>query len=737
MGGSIRITVATLRSSPHFVIATAFILVFFGWQFGIQSKALNRLDGIAYDTKLAVLPPLPASQTNIQIVDIDEQTLLEIQRMPWSRNRYAELTTALSDMGAILLVYDILFSEPQPNPAEPVLASLGEVDNELLAAFDYDAIFAQSMQNKEVVLGTLLHHQSTLKKGIASKGAIVEGPSGTVPSLNAKTNDQVTHYAGYAGVIEPLATQALGLGFMNSVEDDDGFVRRAALIAKVEDQYFPSLALEAFRTYSLVDELTPIWEQQDNQRFLAGILIGASLIPTDNHGRILIPFKGSAKTYPYTSAADILQGKVDPARFAEAVVFIGTSASGLADLRVTPVAVNMPGVEIHATLFEAMLTPEHLIYLPDWWQGAVALKLLLIAVFMVAIMPRLGPFTSTCFALATLSAIVLFNLYLWRVHYIDLPIFTALLLSVVLAVYFITVGFFAEARKRKHVKAIFDQYVPPAHIDRLLDPSNAVSLDGEKKQLSVMFSDIRSFTTISESMSAQDLKRWLNQFFSPITKVIFDNDGTIDKYVGDMVMAFWGAPLHDPQHANNSIHSAFKMLDVLDQLNREFAKLRLPIANIGIGINTGEMNVGDMGSDYRRSYTVIGDAVNLGSRLEGLTKFYGLTILVSEFTQAEASDFTFLLIDKVKVKGKLKPVTIYSPLPHLVPADVRRIDEVYSKAIDAFFARKFNHAYSLFESIIETFRYPVLVKLYIERSLHYIDNPPPDDWDGSYTHTSK
>ena len=487
----------------------------------------------------------------------------------------------------------------------------------------------------------------------------------------------------------------------------------------------------------MADKLEPVWQEQANQRFLEGVKIGNSLIQTDNQGRILVPFKGPVKTYPYTSAADIFSDKVALNKFDQAVVFVGTSASGLADLRVTPVTVNFPGVEIHATVFESLMSPGALVYKPDWWQGALALQLVLIALVVVSVLPRLGPVVMTLAAGIMMTLVVAANLALWRFQSIELPIVSPLLLAFVLSAYFIILGFFSESRRRIQVKAIFDQYVPPAHIERLLDTPEALSLDGEKKELSVMFSDIRSFTTISESMTAHELKKWLNQFFSPITQVIFQHDGTIDKYVGDMVMAFWGAPLDDSQHANKSIRAAFEMLRVLDWLNKDFADKKLPQASIGIGINTGEMNVGDMGSDYRRSYTVIGDAVNLGSRLEGLTKFYGLTLLVSEFTKRQATDYTFLLVDKVKVKGKLKPVTIYSPLPHNSSKLQRTFDQQYSEAIEAYFQQDFAVALSQFESIKDKFRYPILVTLYIERSRHWLAEPPDKSWDGSYTHTFK
>lgn len=719
----------------NYVVAAAMLLTATTLQFFTANATLNRLDGIAYDAKLTLAPPIQDSLANIQIIDIDERSLLEVERMPWRRNLFAELTHKLSELGALVIVYDVLFSEPQPNPAEPVVEYVLEAHDipldvdATIGQFDYDQLFAQSIARTDVVMGTLLHQQTDISKGILRSDAVIQSAS--------DLSDFVMTYRGYAGVIDVLAAPSAGQGFMNSVEDDDGFVRRAGLLTKVNGIYYPSLAAEAFRVYSLADKLEPMWQSQGNIRFLEGVRIGAHHVPTDNRGRVLIPFKGQAKTYPYTSAADVLSGNLNSTQFAESVVFVGTSASGLADLQVTPVMVNFPGVEIHATVFEALFAPERLIYRPDWWQGALFVQLVMITLMVLISYPILGPALMSLMTIIMMVITIGVNLWLWHHYSIDIPMIAALSLTIGLSVFFITSGFFSETRRRRQVKAIFDQYVPPAHIEELLEDSDMQSLDGEKKELSVMFSDIRSFTTISESMQAHELKQWLNQFFSPITKVIFEHDGTIDKYVGDMVMAFWGAPLEDDQHANKSVAAAFAMLDAITVLNQVYQDKQLPVANIGIGINTGEMNVGDMGSDYRRAYTVIGDAVNLGSRLEGLTKYYGLSILVSEFTQAQATHFTFLLVDKVKVKGKLKPVTIYTPVGTTEKHDRRYADKRYSDAINLYFARDFAKALSIFESLKSKFTHSELLMLYIERCQFWLKNPPAEDWDGSFTHTSK
>ena len=700
----------------------------------------ERIDGLIYDLKVKRLPPWPASVTNIQIVDIDEFSLANIGRMPWSREIFAELTQKLTALGAIVISYDVLFAEPQINPAVAVLASLEQELAQhqremLLQQFDYDQQFVTALANTEAVLSVLLHQDKDSKTLQALRVGVLSADGVAQTQIEAITG--VPQYSGYAGLLPSVAEVVAGQGYMNSFEDADGFVRRVALIAELDGQLYPSLALETFRVYSLIEQVIPTWQNLSKQAYLQGLRIGNTWVATDNQAKIFVPFRGQARTYPYTSAAAILNDEIQDQRFDQAVVFVGTSATGLADLRATPVALGFPGVEIHATVFDALIAPQFIPHQPEWWAEVMLLQLLVIGILCLCLLGERSPLVTSVFALLLLVVVIGVNLLLWYQFFIYLPLFSVLLLTLLLAVFYISSGFFLENKKRRQVKAVFDQYVPPAHIDRILQNPESVTLAGEKKELSVLFSDIRGFTSISETMTAGELKLWLNQFFSPITRCILEGDGTIDKYVGDMVMAFWGAPLDEPQHANKAVAAAFSMLQELETLNLTFVAQNKPLAHIGIGINTGEMNVGDMGSDFRRSYTVIGDAVNLGSRLEGLTKFYGVDILVGEFTRAQAQDFSYLLIDKVKVKGKDAPVTIYSPLAvHLSQTQQKACND-FNHILECYFSRQFTQAQAELSTLSPDFSNRHLIALYEQRIQHFLQEPPPDDWDGSFTHTSK
>ncbi len=735
---------ASKRLVEQHLIALVITSVFMLWQFvplPLLTATLNRLDGIIYDFRLKHLPPWPDSVANIQIVDIDELSLQAYGRMPWPRAQFANLTEKLTELGAITIAFDILFTEPEMNPAQQVLAAMS--DNSVKAQIsaiaeqlDGDRQLATRFSQNEVILATLFHHQAQITKGILT-------PSSVTDQLVSQEH-QLHRFAGYSANTEMLANQAGGQGFVNIVPDADGFIRRAPLVVVNQGKIYPSLALDAFRAYSLVDDMTLEW-QPPQLAFLSAIRIGQSRIPTDNQGQLLIPFRARPFYYPYTSAADILAGKIRDQRFDNAMVFVGTSATGLADLRTTPVALNFPGVEIHATVFDALMSPQTLPYRPDWWQGAVFLQLLVIAVILTLVVPRLAALGGELFASAILLLVLASNFLLWRWQAIDIPLISSLLLILALSGYFISHGYLSENRRRKQVKAVFDRYVSPAHIDEMLEQPQLLNLTGQKKFLTVLFSDIRNFTQLSESLPPEQLSLWLNRVFSPLTEDIFSHQGTIDKYVGDMVMAFWGAPLADDQQASHALLTAFAMQASCTRLNREFQAQGLPEVHIGIGLNSGLMNVGDMGSEYRLSYTVLGDSVNLGSRLESLTKYYGVEILISEATRDAVlaeSDSTwsvqdFLLVDKVNVKGKSLSVTIYLPLAPEVDNSIRQQCQLFEQILVQYFQSQFAEAKAGLAQLENAFPYPRLIELYQQRCDQLINEPPAKGWDGVFSHQQK
>ncbi len=720
-----------------------FFVVCFSFLQWLQPSWFKRLEGIAYDFKLVhFIHPAPVSPANIQIIDIDEQSLKEIGRWPWPRSQLARLVDTLTAQGAIVISFDMLFSEPQQNPVEQVNKALQKRKRnydfgDLIKELDNDVIFAKAISQNDVILGTLLQQNRGIVLGKMQAPAINQIATLVKNKDIINNNHQLHQFKGFNASIEKLNKAALGQGYINAVFDEDGFIRRTALISAYKDTIYPSLALETFRAYSFAPNITPIWHVENNSVLLSGLAIGTSIIRTDNRAQMLIPFRGGIKRYSYTSATAVMNEKVVDKRFEGAVVFIGSSAVGMADLRTTPVSLLYPGVEVHATVFDALVQPENQVVQPEWWLGANILLILILGLWLSYILIEKSPVAMLMIAASVLGAVWAANVYIWHVYQIHLPIIALLLVLFVISITAIMKGFYQENLQRKHVKDIFGQYVPPAHIDELLNDTNASSMDGERKEMTVLFADIRNFTHLSEGLNANELKQLLNDYLSPITEVIFKHGGTIDKYVGDMVMAFWGAPLNDAMHAEHAVNAAFDMLTKTAQLSNEFKQRGLPAIAIGIGINTGMMNVGDMGSSFRRAYTVLGDAVNLGSRLESLTKYYGVDMLISETTLMQCSSYHFHFVDKVKVVGKDKTTNLYMPIKKPINESQLQQADYFEQCFLCYTNKDFTKSMAIIDKLLQLAPKCKLYLLFKKRLQVLLQKPPSTDWDGSFTHTNK
>jgi len=703
-----------------------------------EQSVLKRLDGLLYDSRLKLmLPHREVKDLPVVIVDIDENSLKQLGRWPWSRQTVAQMLEQLTAAGASVVAFDVIFSEPERNPAQQVLQS-GQQQlspettvelQQIAPQLDADHQFASSLENKDVVLG-FLFQQEQLAVGLL--------PETYVSMDSEASQSSVSQFAGYVANTAVLQQQSAGTGFINSSPDPDGFIRQAALLIRYQDKVYPSLALEAARLYALAQQLEVETAPLQQINTIVGVTVGNTRINTDLYGRVLIPYRGPARSFPYISAVDVVHGSLDKALLKDAVVFVGTSAVGHADLRSTPVGVQYPGVEVHANVFEGLIYPELIHSHPDWAEALVFLFLVVLGVLMSLLFPALGPvslaLTGGSLLLLTLGG----NLYSWQVLKLDLPLTSSLLLILGLTLLNLIYGFFGASQQKARIKSIFDQYVPPAHIDEMLNHPESVSLDGKRKEMSVLFSDIRGFTNLSEKLTASELKSLLNRYFSPITKTIFEHQGTIDKYVGDMVMAFWNAPLDVKAHAELAVKAGFSMLKITDELSKSFVLDGLPAIDIGVGINTGEMNVGDMGSEYRRAYTVLGDAVNLGSRLESLTKYYGVRFLVSQMTAKQCQNIRFRTIDKVKVKGKTEAVIIYEPVDPdlLINPDFVAALQRHEQALVLYWQQDWNQAEQLWASLYQHYS-DKLYSLYLERLTYYRTHHTGADWDGVYTHAEK
>jgi adenylate cyclase len=420
------------------------------------------------------------------------------------------------------------------------------------------------------------------------------------------------------------------------------------------------------------------------------------------------------------------------------IALVGTTSAGLLDLRATPVQRAYPGVEIHANLIAGILDGK-VMQRPAYVRGAEFVLLILFGVVFATILPMLSPLAATLTGFGMMLTYIAVNLVFWHYGRLVLPIASGILMMLLMFLLNMSYGYFIETRGKRQLTGLFGQYVPPELVDEMANDPERYSLEAESREMTVLFSDVRGFTTISEGLDPKQLAELMNQMLTPMTTVIHDNRGTIDKYMGDAIMAFWGAPVPDPEHARHAIEAAMQMMSKLSEINVAFKQRGWPEIRIGVGINTGVMNVGNMGSEFRMAYTVLGDAVNLGSRLEGLTKGYGVYVIVSESTKDAVPDYAYRELDIVRVKGKDKPVGIYEPLGPASSVDKRMQDELklYRQALKYYRAQQWDMSELQFLNLAKASHSPQLYRMYSERTAYFRAHPPGKDWDGVFTHTTK
>lgn len=604
----------------------------------------------------------------IAIVDIDEASLDELGRWPWPRDRLARLVEELYERQRVAVVgFDLLFAEPdvaELSALERMAAddpALARSLPRLRATLDRDAAFARATHDRSVVLGYYFtsdragHRSGTLPEPVMRDGA----------GLGA------IRWTGYAGNLPSLVAAADSAGFFNFFVDADGVVRSLPVLAELDGQVYESLALGMFRAYGGAPSITPDTVTVGGVARLRGLTLTQGdvrvSVPTSVRATARVPYRGQggpkAGIYDYVSAADLVGGRLPPGQLQGRLVLIGTSVPSLADLRATPLEPVYPGVEVHASLLSGLLDGR-IPWEPDW---ALAYELALLTVTALVLglsLPRLRAAPAVALTLTLAAAAIGLNLALYALRSWVLPLSPPLLLIGLVYLADTSWGYIAEGRRRRQITKLFGAYVPPELVRKMARDPARYDMQAENRVLTVMFCDVRGFTTVSETLEPQALRELINLFFSRMTAIIRAHRGTLDKYIGDAIMAFWGAPVDDPDHARNAVWAALSMAQAMDDLNREFRERGLPPIALGIGLNTGLVCVGDMGSDIRRSYTVMGDAVNLASRIEGLTRQYGVAVLAGEATREAAGDppgLSWREVDRVRVKGREASVTVFTP----------------------------------------------------------------------------
>lgn len=708
------------------------------WQrISAENSILGKLDFVFYDFKLqlsALQHKTQLDQNHSVIIDVDDASLQAYGRWPWSRAVLAQLVNQLHAYHVSTIAFDVVFSEPERDSVVNQLlqnknysAAEHHTLEALLEKWNPDAQFGHAINQGEVILGFLFNESAQPSSGRLK------------PPLKALSdNTAIIKKTGFTPNIEVLHEHARGEGFVSTHFDVDGVIRRTPLLMRFNDSAYPALSLAAVMNYLLIDEIDVKFLKVGHFEDIEYIKVTDAHIHSDAKAQILIPFDRYQNFTHYVSAKDVLSGQAKAADLEGKIAFVGTSAIGLTDLVNTPFGTSFPGVEIHAIVADALLRGTFP-YRPAWMPEAILVFQLLLVLLLAVSFARRTPIVMLALALGYAGALLYFNYYLWITYQIDTPIVSSLVLLLALFIWFLVVGFLNKFQNELRIKGMFAQYLPPEHMEKIINSPEDYSMEGESKNLTVLFSDIRGFTSISEKLSASELKIFLNTYFTPITELIFRNGGTIDKYVGDMVMAFWGAPVDDEDHQYHAILTALEMQEMTPKVNEELVKMGLPSIDVGIGINTGLMNVGDMGSQYRKAYTVLGDSVNLGSRLESLTKYYGVKILVGQESLCSNRDIVFRLCDKINVKGKSIPVKAYEPLGResQINETQRKQLEAYHQAIAHYQDKAWDLAAGILKDLAAEDPSCKLYHLYLERIEHLKHLSLPEDWDGVFVHKEK
>lgn len=671
----------------------------------------------------------------VVILDIDEKSLAEYGRWPWNRARMARITQTLFDQyGIAALGFDVVWAEPETQQWQSLLSDAGaaELTPQLLSQIDTDRAFANSLNGRMAALGYYFSNEPD-----APTKNVLPQPVLSTRELPANAS-AAPDWRGYTGNIRELMDSGTTAGHTNSLRDPDGIIRRVPLLIRHGDGYYESLSLAIMRQLFGGEPVKPVIVSSGAYNRVEALQVGPLRLPVDGEIAALVSFRGPSHSFHYISLGDVLAGRVPAEDLMGKIVLIGTSAPGLGDNRATATDEIMPGVEVHANMIAAMLD-QHIREQPDFVTGLDVAQIAGLGLLAVLVMTFASPALGLAIYVLFSGLAIWLNLSAWNQSNLVLPLAAVLLMLLAVYTFFSVWGFFVEGRAKRQLGNMFGQYVPPRLVAEMSkDPGN-YSMESRDAELTVLFSDLRGFTGISEQLTAKQLAAYINEYLSRMSAVIAARNGTLDKFIGDAIMAFWGAPVDDPQAAANATRAALEMQAEADRLSAEFVAAGLPGFKIGIGLNSGPMRVGDMGSKLRRAYTVMGDAVNLGSRLEGITKNYGVGIIIGETTRGLLPDFTCRLLDRVRVKGKERAVEIFEPIGETSSVSEARRQEVacWNAMMQAYFDQAWDDAEKLLEQARTQGAPEPCANIYAERIAYGRINPPTAEWDGVTTFTTK
>ena len=733
--------------------AVALLSILLSLLYSYIPKTLESFDNRLRDYMFILRGEVPDSG-NVVIIDLDDKSLKEIGQWPWGRDTVSKMLVNLTDAGVGLIAFDVVFAEEDRSNPVKVIKKLNIQTNQEVP--DYDYIFAATVAQTPTILG----YQFQL-----SKDNFIEKKAPDIPAIFIEKNrtqensDMVINAYGTILNIPLVQDNAYSSGFFNNVPDESGVVRSVPLIIRYDGQLYPSLALEVIRTISDAGKVYVNYDANG----VSDIQVGDFNIPTDRYGRNIVNFRGGEKSFLYISASDIIKGDFDKKELEGKIAIIGTSAAGLLDLRATPFESIYPGVEVHANVIDNILTSDY-IQKPSWVDGLNLLHIFVLAFILLMIVAYFPLWVSLIF----ITVIFGTDMYLLFTALFDHGLILNILFPVLTVfasvISAMTLNYFLETRQTRNIKSKFASKVSKEVMESLLANPDQNSFAAMDKEITVFFSDVRNFTNISEAMpNAKVLIEFLNEYMDPMTQIIIRQHGTVDKFIGDAIMAYWNAPGDVPDHAERALIATLEQLHMLDELNAKVKKdprfenvVKMaeekgvePI-DIGIGLNTGIAVAGEMGSRQRSDYTVIGDPVNLGARLESLCKYYNSKCNISNFTKEKLTgDYIFRFLDLVTVKGKKEPVEIWQVIDYdrdesfhkLYEVTREKLDEelnLYNKAIALYKDAKFTEALELFKKLDskEDKTNKNIYNIYIQRCEHYIETPP-ENFNGVFEHTTK
>lgn len=724
------------------------------------------------------------------IVDIDEYSLKRFGQWPWPRYHVASLIRKIYDAGATAVGIDILFSEPDRTSLVVMQRALkeefnidiafSEHSNNLIRShniMDNDILLAQAINKTSATLGYYFTFEDQLTANkmepAMAKSDISQRSPADLPPFEANIAFEpgnnpdsllLSSLFSAVDIVPPIPVLlhreeddnreiktniGTSAGFMNIIADDDGVLRRTPLFIAWNGQIYPQLALATMLNLRYAKRQEKISEPliKISSNGVESIKLDKTVVPLERNGSMMLNYRGKSRTFQYISAGKILESRVNSDKLKDKIVFIGSSAAGLKDIRISPLDLNFPGIEVHATIVDNILKGDF-ISRPDWSSALETVLTVLCGIVTTILIGVAAPLMTLIASMTAAGSIFLTTVWALEMRHIWIsPLFALITLSANFALLNL-VKYALSEKDKKFYRTAFGHYVSRSVVNQIIESPKKLNLEGEEKEVSILFSDIRNFSTISENLSPSQVSRLLHDYFTPATKIVLSHQGTLDKFIGDAMMCFWNAPLNVGNHKLLALNAAIKILAALEELSNSFQKEYGVKIRTGIGVHSGVCRVGNMGSADLFDYTVIGDHVNIASRLEGLTKFYGVDLVFSEAMIPESNEsMRIQYIDRVRVKGKTEPVNIYTA--HAIKSVVTQIElEQYDDAIALYKNRNFKGAFKAFSELekltvqngkidINSSNYSKLYHIYKQRALQFMNEPLENGWDGVYNHITK